>query len=222
MLSTDQISDVVRNLGATGNLGRTEALRRANRDGLRSDLTMSQQRFLAAADQVHRDSTPPRYAHPAEAATFDARARGDKPLTPAELAWLSRLPSDPQDVSFDDARQVFSLLNSVAAPDEVRLLRSIADPIREFHDTMQAHADLARTEASAPLAAPQETLPALADAVAAENDQLEPDEAVSRASRMLTDLGQQRLADHAQRLAAARARIDEVGQTTAKRLAVHR
>ncbi len=130
--------------------------------------------------QIHR--------HPA-AGPLPRREPG--PLTPVELQWLGRFPSpvDPAAVTFEDAQALASMDSGVSAlqhPADSRLLRSVWAPVRDHHDAK--HAEAAIANATRPLPSlPSSTLGALADAIAAENDQLTPEEAVSRAGVMLRE-----------------------------------
>ncbi len=220
MLTADQTLDLVNRLGQAGLRGRTAALRRFNQTGMGStNLTPAQLKFLDAVDKVAPVSRST-YAHPAEAASF-APARENKPLTPSELAWLQRLPADPTKVPFADAQKLFTLVNSVQSPDDNQLLRSIADPVREYHDGKKAEVDLANASAPVP-PAPHEALAAVADAVASELDQLEPHEVVARAGEMLHENGQRRVAEQHYKINTAQQRVDQLKAAAAARVAVHR
>jgi hypothetical protein len=220
MLTTDQILSVVNGLGRAGTKGRTQALRRANTQGpSRSTLTSAQNDFLAAADEVPLQDLV-QYQHPRAAGALPARSRTD-PLSPSELAWLQRLPTDPAQIPFDDAQRLLALAASVTKPDDLRLVRSIAAPVQEFHDRKQAEAAIANAS-QPPIAAPGETLGALADAIAAEYDQLQPEEAISRAGEVLRSNGEQRLRDHNAALHAAWQQLDAVNAAAQDRQTVTR
>jgi hypothetical protein len=222
MLTTDQILAVVNGLGKAGTSGRTQALRRANRDPMgRSSLTQAQQAFLDAADDVPARQAV-KYVHPgAVAPPVTGRSRGDAPLSPSELAWLDRLPRDPAQVPFSDAQRLLSLADAVKRPDDRTLLRSIAAPVQEHHDLNQALSNLSNVSTPPP-AAPHETLGALADAIAATNQHLEPDEAVGRASELLRENGERRLRDHSLSVQQAQRHVDAVTTAASDRTAVTR
>lgn len=133
MLTSRQILDTVNALGPPGIRGRVETLRRANIDGIRSDLTPSQAKFLDAAANTDVQQQRQGYAHPAAGVPSTAAVRGDKPLSPSELAWLQRLPADPSAVSYDDARRVFTLLNAVSGADDKALVEGGAS-VRRVDD----------------------------------------------------------------------------------------
>lgn len=221
MLSTDQILNVVNGLGKAGSKGRTMAARKANQYPMgRTGLTSAQQAFLDAADRVPQRQTA-QYNHPGATAVVTVQSRGDGPLSPSELAWIDRLPNDPAQVPFTDAQRLLALANAVKRPDDQALMRSVAAPVQEYHDVNQAQTELAN--ASAPLAgAPHETLGALADSIAATNQDLEPDEAVGRASRLLRDNGERRVREHAAALLAAQHQLQAVQAAAAHRVAVTR
>lgn len=221
MMTAEQVLEVVNNLGRAGQHGRAAAIRRSNTTAMHgSTLTLAQQRLLTDAEAV---PVAPRlgYAHPAATARSAARVRGDKPLTPSELAWLQRLPADPTQIPHADATRLITLLQSVTSADDATLVRSIAAPVLEHHDGKQAEVDLAN--AQAPLVpAPASALPALADAIRDGHDQLMPDEILGRASTMMTKNGEQRRTQQAQRAADAQQTIDAVRSRAADRTAVHR
>lgn len=240
MLTSAQILETLSNLGAPGMAGRVSAMRRfapnaPNGPG-GSALTPAQRDFLtaAAAVPIH---TPATYDHPAASAALMIRTRGpernaanggsasitaasrDTALTQSEHAWLQRLPANPAAIPFDDAKTLAGLLQSVSRPDDLRLMHSIADPVLEYHDHQQAQVDLAN--ATAPIEpAPHQALPALADAVAAENNQLEPDEVVNRAANLLRESGLQRLHQQTYKINDAQQRVDRLQATANARLAM--
>jgi hypothetical protein len=107
---------------------------------------------LAPALRTHLDSLPadhqprPEYDNPT---TVPPRAaQVTTPLTPSDIAWLSALPADPADVSYEDAQALARLDGDFgpAGAADARLVRSKLDPIRRFHDAKAAHVALANLE----------------------------------------------------------------------------
>jgi hypothetical protein len=147
--------------------------------------TAAQRRFTEALTGLPKP-TSEAYTHPATSAIG---ARHETPaLTPADLMWLDRLPRDPAQASFDDARRLASMeagLREGKAPaSDRRLLASIWEPIRSVHDRKAA--EIALRNAQQPLPqVPSDALDALVDAVSAETPELHDDEVVVRAGRML-------------------------------------
>lgn len=173
---------------------------------------VEQQRFLDDIQQV-RSAAPAdtRYLHPGQAAGAVA-PNSDKPLSAADLAWLERLPRDPAAISWEDARQVAKMAQSIGAvsnPSDARLIRSVWQPLRIHHDRRLAEAELAAAEKPLPKV-PSSAGGALAAALQAELPQHTPDEVMTRTEQMLSKLLDQRKADHAGRIAAAKATIATV------------
>lgn len=221
MLSTSDVLSVVDGLDRPGrNAGRIRALRQANRRGMTDDLSTSQRRFLDEAATTPGPDQPLKYVHPAATAVI-SRNRGDEPLSPSELEWLRRLPSDPAQVPFGDAQRVISLAATVKKPGDRTLVRSVAAPVIEYHDQQQAQLEIANASAS-PIPAPATALPALADAVAAGARDLHPHEALARAGEMLQARALKRATERAWQQTAAQGRLDKLNAAAAARTAVHR
>src|SRR4051794_31683887 len=114
--------------------------------------------------------------HPRDAVRMNAddMRRADsgnaEPLSPAELAWLQRLPSDPAAVTFDDATALAGMaerLSPSTQPADARLVHDIWQPIADLHDRRLLKGTVAI--ASRPLPqVPSGALDALVEAVGAE------------------------------------------------------
>lgn len=141
-------------------------------------------------------------------------------LSPSDLEWLRRLPSDPAAVPVEDARTVLRLEAAVTDLSDKRLLRSIGDPLRAFHaratelaqaraviDAHQPPAGLPGHLAS-PFGEPHRRL--LAAAVQEEHPDLTEHEARRRAEEMLDAESQKRKAEVNAELAAANAKLAEL------------
>lgn len=205
--------------------GRLEAIRRAHRTPMRgSTLTPNQTRLVREVQDTAKDTTPPpeRYNHPAAMASY-APAR-TTPLTAAELAWLERLPRDPSQVSFEDAKTLATLTSSMRGTETIadrRLLQSITDPVMEIHDRNAAEVDLRNAQQAQP-PIPASALGALGDAVHAETPDLQPGEALARASKLLQAAADKRANDRALVVQQAQDKITAAKERTRARTAVTR
>lgn len=217
-MTTADVMSLLEKLGTSGVAGSAEAIRRRNIDRVQRTLqvTAPQRALLDAVTQTRGAGPRVQYRHPAQVATvpFDPKTGNDRrreePLTPAQVAWLSRLPTDPADISHADAVEVFKLLKSVPrASDDAPLLRSIAEPLRTHHDRQQATADLEHARLS-PIPVPPAALPALADAIAGEIPELTPSEALGRASEQLRAFAEARVRDQTDRQAEAQRRLERI------------
>jgi len=188
--------------------------------GRRSSTSGYTQRMLAFFDALYRVEAPrPEvYTHPA-AGHIPSRDR--VPLSPVELAWLNRLPQDPTQISWDDARTLASMANSLSSPKlsaDRRLVDSVWNPVREIHDHAAAEVQLRNAERPLPML--PDALGALADAVAMENPQLEPQDAIGRASRLLDQAAETRRATRERAIDAARRQLADLEQAHERRTAV--
>jgi hypothetical protein len=202
-------SEVIELITAPANgAGRGKALflaQREKRVSVRS--TPAQRQFIAAVmDRQPQDVTT--YQHPANAARL---IRDGGPLTPAELMWLQRLPTDPAEVSFDDAVTLASIAKSLSPMDDaadLRVLNQVWLPVKEIHDANAARAELANAQR------------AMADALAAEHPDYPPNATVALANEALNDAITRRRAQHEAALADARATLDRVAEAKTRRTAV--
>jgi hypothetical protein len=230
-LTSDQVLQFVDRVGQRGVNALAWLARNQAKTPMNSTTLTPAQNALIAAVQAVPTERAPKYVHPAATASA-ARAwlKRDPatgqtvprpPLTAAELAWLQRLPSDPSQVTFDDAQRLLQMMFEVSDPADVPLVRSIATPVRDYHDRQQARVDLEAAQRPRPQV-PAEALPALADAIAAEHPELLPTEAVGRASTLLAERAQQRANEQAQKASQAQQRIDQIDTAARDRAAVHR
>lgn len=228
MLTSDQVVDAIVNYGRPGGRGRARALDRINRTGMGTSTMTTAQRALVESIATAQVTAPAAgYAHPAaEARTHRSPAPPGSesqaaPLTAAAVAFLQRLPEEPDKIPYDDAVEVFKMANGNVAPQDAPLVRAVADPLRSFHDRRAADAQLAAAQ-EPPLRVPASALNALADAIAAENEQLHPAEALGRANDKIAELSRRRLQAHEERVEAARQRIAQLDADDARRTAVTR
>jgi hypothetical protein len=71
------------------------------------------------------------------------------PLSPADIAWLDRLPEDPTEVSVEDLRIVAAMAGRAASDGDRRLLETILGPVRAHHDRLERRSQLEDTIAKA-------------------------------------------------------------------------
>lgn len=161
-------------------------------------------------EQKHRRAP----VHPGSAGRRFSTARNRKPgpLTEVELMWLNRLPSDPTQVTFDDAAQLATIADSISRdgkhPDHAMLIESVWGPIREHHDALVARHEVERLEASPPRV-PDSTLGALSDSLREEVPELSVNESETRARDLLAQAEPRIVANHHRALEQARARVAE-------------
>ncbi len=223
MLASHHILDLVGKLDRPAAMpGRVEALRRANKTPMGgTTLSSNQTRFLTEVlGTAANTARPEQYNHPATTASLVAPR--DTPLTAAELAWLDRLPRDPGQVSHQDAQTLASLVQSMrgtATAADRRLLRSIFDPVREMHDHNQAETEMRNAQQQQP-PIPSSALGALADAIHTETPELEPDEALARASKLLREASDKRANKRSLAIGAAQDKLGAAKEQTRARTAV--
>jgi hypothetical protein len=218
VLNSKAVLDLAMATGTPGIAGRVAAIRRFHSGtGMTTGLPPRQQRLVQDVQAVPPVATGT-YNHPGAGVTAGAPGRG--PLTASEIAWLQTLPTDPERMPFDDARALAQLtadLSSSATlpgqpkpernPGDLRLLHAVFDPVAEYHDANAA--EVAFNNAAQPLPqVPASALGALAEAVGAEQDQLQPDEALTRAGNMLSDALAQREASRSAAIAVAQQRLE--------------
>ena len=134
------------------------------------------------------------YVNPAKVSTPPG-ARGDKrPLTPSDIEWLRRLPSDPAKVSPADVTTLARMTQQAASMSDLRLLSAHFEPVWAHHDVAeQQHERRARrSEAQAAKAARTRMIEQLAVAALTPHVQQEvpglyPLEARDRAALRLRD-----------------------------------
>jgi len=227
MLTSKQILDVVAQPPSRLQAGKVAFDRQRLTDRMgNSAAPVSHRRFLdeVAAQCADTNPTPASYQHPGD----DPKARPvGKPspgLVPADLAWISRLPQDPAQVSHADAVALAGLasgLSATANPSDHRLIQSVWLPVKEHHDAASAKVALANAQTPVP-PVPSSALPALTDAVAAETPQLQPTEAVARAGTLLREALDKRTSAREDKVTAARAAIALASEAAAARTATTR
>lgn len=163
----------------------------------------------------HRQPQTERYAHPTTMPRPSGRQPGGtgepQPLEPGDLVWLQRLPSDPAKISDEDAAYIATLAREARpGSSDARLLKSILDPIRRHHDKRQAQVELRNHDATKPRPTPRNARAVLAAAVLRETNDLDDDEAHTRARRMIDQVTAEVTAKRAQERAQTQTRIKEL------------
>jgi hypothetical protein len=158
--------------------GMVEALRRNYR------LETAQRRLL---DGLQAQEVMPAartiYRHPAHASP--AAGVGEE-LSEADLIWLQRLPTDPSEVSWEDARRLATMAARVKDHSHKVLVRSIWRPIADHHDRALAETELANAKVADPeIPSGLPVASAIGEAIRAENATLKPHEAEDRAHELL-------------------------------------
>lgn len=221
-LTSTQIIALLRRDGPSAH-GAAQYLQLAGRSG-NAPLGGAQGQFLAdfiRAQSEHIDRRPSRYRHPGSAARH---GRSAGPLTAAELAWIGRLPDDPTKVTFEDARVLAAMSNTIERlknPADALLVDQAWVPVRAGHDRNAAQARLDEVKV-APPSIPSSTLAALAEALAAENSQLTEDEARLRGQTFLAEVRTARDEAQGKAIEGARAEAEQVAQDESDRTAVTR
>ena len=126
------------------------------------------------------------YAHPGR----DAQAvAGLSPqLTASDLAWIQRLPTEPDQIKYEDARTLAGMAQATPlGSSDRRLVDSIWRPLEQLHDVAEAKVELTNATAAAVPTPPAATATVLAAAIAREMPALTPDEANARARALLKE-----------------------------------
>lgn len=227
MLSSKQVLDLVSQNPSHGLKGKIAYHQRAQRTSMNAFNGPDSHRRLLDDLAAQCEALPPptaaTYAHPAD----DPRARSVKPvngLTPSDMAWISRMPTDPAAVPFDDAVALAGLASGLSTfkhPSDARLVQSVWQPVKEIHDANAARVALDQAQTPVPNV-PSSALSALTDAIAAEVPQLDSTEAVARAGAQLGDTLDKRATARQNKVTDARAAIAQASEAAARRTAVTR
>lgn len=225
MLRSQQIADAITKPHTRMSAGALAAMAASERRATGPAFSDKSRRFLD--DMLARPVSTPTatYNHPATAAEVRPPKRTRKTLSPAELAWLDRIPADPTQVPHADAAALAGLvagISPMSSPAEARLVDSVYAPIRDFHDHNQAHADLANAKAVQVLPVPSSALPAAAEAIARETPALTESEAVSRASTMVNAAAEKQRTTRDRAINDAQDNLDQLTAKIAARSAAVR
>lgn len=218
MLTSKEIIDTLATAHTPAGQGRLLHLARKERR-MSSAPSAAHRQFVADAQQMPMAQPEPAYPHPA----INVVSRPHPgPLQPSEMAWLQRIPADPSTVPHEDAKALAGLAASVSStqhPADARLIHSVWQPVKEFHDANAAQVDLRNAQQPLP-PIPSSALSALAEAIAAETPALRPDEALTRASEAITAASTRRQGEREQAVANAHAVIERGRAAAAQRTAV--
>ncbi|WP_027497460.1 hypothetical protein [Rhodococcus sp. JG-3] len=158
---------------------------------------------------------PPPFSHPRDAARSrrlgSQKAPQNGSLSPSDIAWLSGLPADPEQVSFDDAVHLATLRNAVNSLDphdgDRRLIEQRWTPVAEVYDRRSLDAELDAVSTLPLLPNPAR---AVADLLGAELTELNEAELFTRAESMVKDAFEQRQQRHQRRVETAQRRRGEL------------
>jgi len=228
MLSSQQITDAIaQDPNHPSAAGKVAYLRRSLKKsmGVRTD-PASHYQFADDLAAQHTPGAPVAepYRHPGNDPKAHAPGRGGTPLSPSDLAWIGRLPTDPIKMPYADAAALAGLSASLAGTQhtsDARLVDSVWKPVQEVHDGNAAGVALAAAQRPAP-PVPSSALQALTDAIATEVPTLQPTEALSRAGAALRDAMDKRATVRQQKVADARDAIARASEAAAARTATTR
>lgn len=140
------------------------------------------------------DVPPAPYANPAHVDVPPGSAGDKRPLTPADLEWLRRLPTDPAKVSAEDVTTLATMVQQASSSSDLRLLAAHFRPVWDHHDVaeQQHERQVARQAAETAKGARNRTVEhlavqALTAHVQQEHPQLRAYEARNRAADQLRD-----------------------------------
>jgi len=228
MLTSKQITDAIaQDPNHPSAAGKVAYLRRSLKSsmGVRTD-PASHYQFADDLAAQHTPGAPGAepYRHPGNDPKAHAPGRGGTPLSPSDLAWIGRLPSDPTKMPYDDAVQLAGLSASLAGTQhasDARLVDSVWKPVQEVHDAGAARVALDQAQRSVP-DVPSSAVRALADSIAAEVPNLQPAEALSRAGTQLREALDKRATVRQQKVLDARAAIARASEAASLRTATTR
>lgn len=168
------------------------------------------------------DAPPPPFSHPRDAARARrlgaAKAPQGGSLSPSDIAWLSGLPVDPEQVSYDDAVHLATLRNAVNSLDphdgDRRLIEQRWTPVAEVFDRRSLDAELGGIQTLPLLPNPAR---AVADLLGAELTELNEAELFTRAESMVKEAFELRQGRHQKRVETAQRRRGELDQQAVAR-----
>lgn len=154
------------------------------------------------------------------AAVVDAPESVERvPLSPADLAWIDRLPEKPTDISPEDLRTLTSLAGRAASPGDRRLLETVLTPIREHYDRQERREHLQHVIARA-FKGPQRdrhlenrAISLVAERLRREMPELTEGEAEGRARQELQDRWDSAERQRLEKLRAAKEQLAELERT---------
>jgi hypothetical protein len=206
-IKSSDLTDLFSQPWTNGMSGRIEALRRNAGTNSTGYSTFPNAHVQALRAMI--PDRPPRKHYDNPTSVGARPAAVIEPLTASDVAWLERLPTDPKDVSYDDARQLARLDGEFKSAGDRRLVRSILDPVRRYHNTLEAQAALENvTNNPAPVVQRGAALQMLSDAIRSETgDVLTSEEVHSRAAVMLDDALNKAASERTRLVRQAEARV---------------
>lgn len=202
MISTQQLVDLLSRPVSQVTVGRAASMRMRRGDRAPTP----KQEALLSDYEAAKPAAKAVYSHPASGAL---PPRPDGPLLASELAWMDRVAppgTDPASVSHQDAQALAAISRGVSPvqhPADARLVDAVWGPVKEYHDQREAQTALDNASSADP-PIPSSALQAVSDAVASEHPELQPHEALGRASRLIDSAAAARRAARDQAAAAAR------------------
>lgn len=175
--------------------------------------------YLRALLEQETSLTGTKYRHPG----FEPVHYVDSDtLAPTDIAWLQRLPTDPAQVSWEDARHIVALVHAVKrTSSDGRLVHAIWDPLKAFHDRRLAETTLKNAQRPVSVSDPSPA-PALAEAILAATPDLRPEEAMARAKEIIRNTQTELDTHRQQAIDTARQTITELDAQLAERAATTR
>lgn len=156
----------------------------------------------------------PRYQHPVDSVR---PVLNRQPLTVGEVAWLSSLPTDPEQVSYKAACQLAQLAARVASSMSIpasdrQLVADRWEPVQDAYDRREAEHLKARQYPTLP-----DPTVALAHLIAAETDELSDSERTFRARELVDTINKKMTENRQQNYDVAQRILDDVDQRVADR-----
>lgn len=142
------------------------------------------------------------------------------PLSPADLAWIDRLPEKPTDISPEDLRTLTGLAGRAASPGDRRLLETVLTPIREHHNRQERREHLQHVVARASKVPQRDrhlenrAISLLADRLRKETPELTEGEAEGRARQELRERWDSAERQRQEKLRTAKEELTELEGTS--------
>ena len=205
-LTSNELIEMARK-GVSGGI-RGAALFHATNNRTKHDLGPAARKFVDDLSRVQPNRDRKVVRHPG-ATTQGRGVRKPGPLSAGEQAWLTRLPSDPSQMSFEDAQLLASVVQTLP-PDQGNdriAVDRVYHPVKKFWDHKVAEAALENAKADQPTL-PASIHSALAETMNTEIPELSPSEAADRAANLLTDADAFRVRIREREISSAQERLE--------------
>jgi hypothetical protein len=142
------------------------------------------------------------------------------PLSPADIAWLDRLPKEPTEISSEDLRTLTTMAGRAASDGDRRLLETILGPVRAHHDRLERRSRLEDTIAKASLSHQRDkdvehlAISVLAERLHQETPELTEGEAEARARQALRERWDRAEHQRQEKLRIAKEQLAELDRGT--------